>query len=589
MRAARFFRFLAVLVAALTFQVLARAQTAPVQIEDFALPSQHLIGDAPVLSGPFPDEQELLRGLPLIEFWLQFTVSASGEVTEAQPIRTPADGQTAALEAAHTMRFEPFKQDGRPVAATFMFSLREEPQDYVGPADRTFPADADPSLVQITLSRSACYGTCPSYSVQIRGDGSVIYRGENNVLVTGEQRWTLPPEHITALLNAFREADYLALDGFHIADASDLPAYVTSLRLGDRAKFVFDYGAFGDAMASVGTGFHGDARAVARVRALEDEIDRLSGAAALVRVNGDTFAMLERLHWDFTSRASGAALTELVAQCELASAREFLNRGAPADVALTGFRTGAPLQFAPRCGDADFVQALIDHGDRLNGRAADAFLLDAARSGYADIFEIALRSSHNMRARDRDGSGLLALASGAFRPELDDRPANGFDPARIVRRLLELGADPRAVGYFGATPLHEAMDIEIVRLLLDAGADPNARDELGRTPIFHSYDADVVRLLLSRGARGDLRDDDGETPLFGRSSADAVRALLGAGADPNVVDKQGQTALSGAQTEEAVLALIDGGARLPEGRALAQLRERATRNEWTAVLAILAR
>ncbi|MGH3758960.1 ankyrin repeat domain-containing protein [Actinophytocola sp.] len=84
---------------------------------------------------------------------------------------------------------------------------------------------------------------------------------------------------------------------------------------------------------------------------------------------------------------------------------------------------------------------------------------------------------------------------------------------RAVRRLLELGAAPSAVGTFGGprhgvgtTALHHAAEgghLEVTEALLDAGADPTITDELyGGTPASwarHGGHEDARALLLRRG------------------------------------------------------------------------------------------
>ncbi|MBU1742758.1 MAG: ankyrin repeat domain-containing protein, partial [Proteobacteria bacterium] len=58
-------------------------------------------------------------------------------------------------------------------------------------------------------------------------------------------------------------------------------------------------------------------------------------------------------------------------------------------------------------------------------------------------------------------------------------------------------------------------NLKIVRMLLDRGADPNARDELGNTALHaaarHST-LPVVKLLVARGARVDVRNRTDQTP-----------------------------------------------------------------------------
>jgi len=96
----------------------------------------------------------------------------------------------------------------------------------------------------------------------------------------------------------------------------------------------------------------------------------------------------------------------------------------------------------------------------------------------------------------------------------------------VAELLLRNGADPNARDEVGMTPLHSAMRPaygalykRLVRTLIDAGADVDAVDAEGRTALHYvctgpeKYYQAVLKLLVHRGARVDLKDSDGCTPI----------------------------------------------------------------------------
>lgn len=120
----------------------------------------------------------------------------------------------------------------------------------------------------ITLRRTACFGTCPVYSLEIYEDGFVRFLGTDFVQYKGEQRAVIPREAVDNLVASFVRANYFALrDSYEtykdrkgrIWRVTDLPTIYTSLRVGTRKKSVRDY-----------------AFAPKRLTELEDEIDRVA-------------------------------------------------------------------------------------------------------------------------------------------------------------------------------------------------------------------------------------------------------------------------------------------------------------------------
>ena len=93
---------------------------------------------------------------------------------------------------------------------------------------------------------------------------------------------------------------------------------------------------------------------------------------------------------------------------------------------------------------------------------------------------------------------------------------------RVVRVLLEHGADVSARDDTHSTPLHLASfkgNSEAIKLLIRHGADVNAQDERHMTPLHWAASSrlalgrNVVLLLLRYGANIGAEDDKGQTPF----------------------------------------------------------------------------
>ncbi|MES2920704.1 MAG: ankyrin repeat domain-containing protein [Verrucomicrobiota bacterium] len=110
----------------------------------------------------------------------------------------------------------------------------------------------------------------------------------------------------------------------------------------------------------------------------------------------------------------------------------------------------------------------------------------------------------------------------------------------FTETLLKAKANPN-LGFptYGVTPLHDAANsglIKVAKRLIDAGADLKAVDSLGRTPLHLATTAEMVDLLVSKGADPNARDSGGLAPLDWMVSREeeippsAVEALLKHGA-----------------------------------------------------------
>jgi hypothetical protein len=129
---------------------------------------------------------------------------------------------------------------------------------------------------------------------------------------------------------------------------------------------------------------------------------------------------------------------------------------------------------------------------------------------FGDVELVTWLKAHGARLDDRDFRSATPLH--AVLMEFNDLPA--ADKVRIVKLLLDLGADPSATLPRRGSALHlaiEAAEPQVVELLLARHADATAKDARGRTPL------EYARYLLAHPL-------DPTTPLSNRRQ---IVALLG--------------------------------------------------------------
>ena len=110
------------------------------------------------------------------------------------------------------------------------------------PAVRTpFPAIADWSSLRIRLLRTPCLGRCPAYSVEINGDGTVVYEGEHFVARQGLHTAHIPDQAVRRLYDAFVKAEFFWTFDEYRSPVTDFPTYIVTLSFDGRSKTVVDY------------------------------------------------------------------------------------------------------------------------------------------------------------------------------------------------------------------------------------------------------------------------------------------------------------------------------------------------------------
>jgi ankyrin repeat protein len=558
---------------------------------DFREIFQHVIRPVPMVSTPWKDLTDRAT-FPSWTFVLN--VDDRGVVTAAKLKDGGRELLEEATRVARQIRFEPFIRDGKPAPVRLEYTVESRPKDYLGPADRAFPATPDPATIIIALRRTGCFGTCPSYRVELRGNGEVKYEGEGYVLVKGLHRWRVDPARIARLLELFRRANYFALDGYYMYPVTDLPTFITRLRVGKQDKIVLNYGGSIDHEDVIDEDDEEEAAGWKKlalpempriVSEIEDAIDEISGAASYVGGDDSTLSKLRAERWNFRSQAAGDALRLLLSDCKTGLAREFIRAGAPVNVGGEGFDRRPPIDNAARCGDVDFARLLVQKGALDRPADAHSFLWATVRTGHPDMVALALTRDKNVNAKNESGDSLLGQAAGSSVLREDSPIATRFDSAKVIELLVRAGADVNARDRDGRTPLFEAQSAAAVDALLRNGADFNARNSEGQTALFTPYYENAQRALLAAGIDVNARDHSGRTALFFQQFEGPMKILLEAGADLEVTDSNGRTAIEQMNSRAVTSMLLEAGAKLPKDPArLKAMIDEATQGEWQEVL-----
>ena len=131
---------------------------------------------------------------------------------------------------------------------------------------------------QITLERTACFGTCPMYTLTIKGDGSVTFDGKRFTKTIGTANGKITPADFRSLVREFEKINYFSLPDSYTPGTrecpqrvTDMPSANTSIHVNGRTKIVAHYHGCGTAGA------------LAKLTALENKIDEVVGTEKWIK------------------------------------------------------------------------------------------------------------------------------------------------------------------------------------------------------------------------------------------------------------------------------------------------------------------
>jgi Domain of unknown function (DUF6438) len=136
------------------------------------------------------------------------------------------------------------------------------------------PPKPHPHEVLATLQRTACYGTCPIYTMTVYRDGVVEYDGVEYVKTKGKATGRITLAQVDAIDTLFVDNHYTSLhDAYEKVEVTDTPSTNTSYRaLDGHVKHIGHY--------------HGDRDAPAILSTIENGLDELVGIEQWIGTRG---------------------------------------------------------------------------------------------------------------------------------------------------------------------------------------------------------------------------------------------------------------------------------------------------------------
>ena len=327
-----------------------------------------------------------LDGVPLGHHSLRLlvTVSPAGDVVDVQPdlVEDLLKFWPQVQDEVRRWKFAPFLQNGKAVTGDIEEYVSFVPPTRLPKTHVIPPALRPDSEIAITLQRSGCFGSCPSYSVTMRNHG-IVFEGRGYTVVTGKHTASVDPDEVRRLAQRFIEADFYSMEPNYAAMVTDCPTYTLSISVDGVTKEVIDYMGDWVGMPPV-------------ITDLENAVDSLARTDRWIAGGDGLVEALRAEKFDFQSYAAQLMAKQAASRGRIDAVREFLDAGVPlapiprpagdnpnerGPLISSGWLTAAGAQPAT-------LLFLIERGaSKADQQDKDEALLVAARMGHAASVE----------------------------------------------------------------------------------------------------------------------------------------------------------------------------------------------------------
>jgi len=92
----------------------------------------------------------------------------------------------------------------------------------------------------VSMSKTPCYGRCPTYSMSIFDNGNIEYNGKRFVEKEGNYTGTLSMDQINMIKERINTSNFFELNSKYDSNVTDFPSCIIEVKLDGKSKKITD-------------------------------------------------------------------------------------------------------------------------------------------------------------------------------------------------------------------------------------------------------------------------------------------------------------------------------------------------------------